>query len=108
MDKMCIIEGCNKKSHSKGYCRRHYGQLWRNGKITVGQEPAVPVVHEVSEAMLCTLQNELENLNACYSNIVGFKGRIRWRRRINEVQTLLEKAKAESNVNKIEAHANSA
>jgi hypothetical protein len=106
MDKICIVEGCPNKNHSKGYCRKHYGQLWRRGKITVGVEPVV--YHKISEAMMCTLQNELESLNACYSNTVGFEGRIRWRRRINEVQTLLEKARAESNVHKIEAHANSA
>lgn len=105
MDKMCIIEGCTKQSHSKGYCRRHYGQIWRHGKITDGLKVTN---HKTNETILRMLQSELDNLNACYSNTVGFKGRVRWRRKINEVQTLLEKARAESNVHKVEAHANSA
>ena len=29
----CIVEGCPNTSHAKGYCRRHYGQIWRRGTI---------------------------------------------------------------------------
>jgi len=29
----CIVPGCNNRAHAKGYCRKHYGQIWRKGKI---------------------------------------------------------------------------
>lgn len=34
--KTCSVEGCDVKFFGRGYCRRHYKQFMRNGKITVG------------------------------------------------------------------------
>ena len=33
--KICGVDGCGEKHHGKGYCRRHYRQFVKNGKITV-------------------------------------------------------------------------
>jgi len=32
--RICTIEGCNDKHYGKGYCGRHYTQVYRNGQIT--------------------------------------------------------------------------
>lgn len=32
-DKHCIVPGCNRRIHAKGYCNAHYLQIWRCGKI---------------------------------------------------------------------------
>lgn len=34
MDKKCLVEGCNNKSCSKGYCSKHYAQIRKYGRIT--------------------------------------------------------------------------
>lgn len=31
--KKCSVEGCNNKHYGKGYCRKHYDQIRRHGKI---------------------------------------------------------------------------
>ena len=31
--KKCSVEGCNCKHHAKGYCKKHYSQYKRHGKI---------------------------------------------------------------------------
>lgn len=30
---MCKVEECNNKILAKGYCQKHYNQIWRNGKL---------------------------------------------------------------------------
>jgi hypothetical protein len=37
--KMCSVPGCANAHHAKGYCKMHYGQLRRRGRIE--DEPAV-------------------------------------------------------------------
>jgi hypothetical protein len=32
-ERICQVEGCESPMLSKGYCRRHYWQVWRNGCI---------------------------------------------------------------------------
>lgn len=34
MSKVCSVEGCNGKHHSKGYCSRHYQQFKKYGFVT--------------------------------------------------------------------------
>ena len=34
----CSVDGCEKPAFSKGYCRRHYKQIWRWGKILPEKE----------------------------------------------------------------------
>ena len=31
--KKCKVEGCNCKHHAKGYCKKHYLQMYRHGEI---------------------------------------------------------------------------
>jgi len=31
---MCLAEGCNKTSHCKGFCERHYRQILHHGKLS--------------------------------------------------------------------------
>jgi len=32
-DKLCSVAGCTSPHHAKGYCKSHYGQLRRRGRI---------------------------------------------------------------------------
>jgi hypothetical protein len=31
--KLCCVEACPRVAFAKGYCRRHYAQMWRKGCI---------------------------------------------------------------------------
>jgi len=33
--KICSVGECNNPRYSKGYCRKHYSRLWRNGSVEV-------------------------------------------------------------------------
>ncbi len=33
VENICCVEGCNEPIKTKGYCRKHYWQIWRHGKI---------------------------------------------------------------------------
>lgn len=33
-NKICSVEGCNDKHYAKGYCKKHYNQVRKNGRIS--------------------------------------------------------------------------
>jgi len=37
-DAKCTVDMCEKRQHAKGYCLKHYGQIWRDGKIRSVEE----------------------------------------------------------------------
>jgi len=90
----CIVENCPNPSHAKGYCRRHYGQIWRRGVIydTTPRDPDnVPVDLSDPADRLRTLERELKRAQEIYAVVVGFQGRVKWRREIEAVQAEMNK-----------------
>ena len=83
----CAMPGCEGKLHSRGYCRKHYGQIWRKGKIASCREapPAALASREDTDRMRA-LERELRRAEMMYQNVIGFEGRLRWRREIEEVK----------------------
>ncbi len=89
-DNRCRVQGCDNKAHAKGYCRKHYGQIWRKGKIyTVEEEKKTveekPIQRDDTDRMRA-LDRELRRAEMMYKNVVGFEGRLKWRREIEEVR----------------------
>lgn len=86
----CVVESCPNPSHAKGYCRRHYGQIWRRGMIydtTKRQkEEDEPLGRRDDVERLRALERELQKAQQMYEVVVGFEGRIKWRRQILAVQ----------------------
>ena len=86
----CVVAGCENRAHAKGYCRKHYGQIWRKGKIYSDEEE-----RQVAEKQLIprddtdrmrALERELRRAEMMYQNVIGFEGRLKWRREIDEVK----------------------
>lgn len=90
----CIVDGCREPIHAKGYCRRHYGQVWRKGEISSvssrGIEPAGRSQRADVER-LRALERELRKAEHMYQVVVGCEGRIKWRREMEAVRTEIEK-----------------
>lgn len=84
----CIVPGCGNRSHAKGYCRKHYGQIWRKGKIYSTEEEQNKQRSENRDDSdrMRALERELKRAEMMYSNVVGFEGRLKWRREIDEVK----------------------
>lgn len=88
-DRRCMVEGCMNKAHAKGYCRKHYGQIWRKGKIYTDEEEQVPAIEFASRDetdRARALERELRRAEMMYKNVIGLEGRLKWRREINEVK----------------------
>jgi hypothetical protein len=98
---ICQVESCNDVVHARGYCRRHYGRYWRRGRLgtNAGRTPQdndrngsdsgeVVAVGAVSESQerLRTLERELRKAEQLYAAVVGFRGRIKWRREMEAVK----------------------
>jgi len=90
----CIVEGCPNPSHAKGYCRRHYGQIWRRGMIyndTPKEQTTAAESGVRRDDRLKALERELKKAQQMYDVVVGFQGRIKWRREMEAVQYEIRK-----------------
>jgi len=90
----CIVEGCPSLSHAKGYCRRHYGQIWRRGMIyndTPREQTTPPESGMRRDDRLKALERELRKAQQMYEVVIGFQGRIKWRREMEAVQYEIRK-----------------
>jgi hypothetical protein len=90
----CVVEGCPSLAHAKGYCRRHYGQIWRHGTIyndTPKEKTSAPDNGLKRDDRLKALERELKKAQQMYEVVVGFHGRIKWRREMEAVQYEIRK-----------------
>ena len=75
--KACKIDGCEHDHHTQGFCREHHSrEQVRKSKQQFE--------HSCSE--LGTLQNELKKLKEVYNLAVGLEARIRWSRKMTDIQ----------------------
>ena len=86
----CRVHGCENKVYATGYCRKHYGQIWRKGKIYAEEENTMPkktAAQRRNESdRMRALKIELLRAEMMYNNVIGFEGRLKWRREIAEVK----------------------
>ncbi|MBN1256214.1 MAG: hypothetical protein JXA52_00760 [Planctomycetes bacterium] len=85
----CIVDGCKNRAHAKGYCRRHYGQIWRKGRIDPddsiqSREPSTTSRHD--DDRMRALERELRKAENMYRQVVGFEGRLKWRKEMEAVK----------------------
>ena len=89
-ESVCMVGGCGNRAHAKGYCRKHYGQIWRKGKIFTQMEEPPPApektpVRDDTDRMRA-LERELRRAETMYHNVIGYEGRLKWRREIEDVR----------------------
>ena len=107
----CIVDGCPNPSHAKGYCRRHYGQIWRRGMIyseTPREQSNENDSHlkRDDQERLRALERELKRAQQMYDVVIGFQGRIKWRRELDAVQSEIRKImEAQPDLSTLEAAA---
>lgn len=91
--KICSVDECDNRAHARGYCRKHYGQIWRKGRITTDAdaESAVSRKSRDDRERLKALERELRRAENMYDMVVGFEGRIKWRREMEAVKAEIRK-----------------
>lgn len=89
----CMVEGCSALIHAKGYCRRHYGQIWRKGEISPNrlERESISRSSRADMERLRALERELKKAEHMYHVVVGYEGRVKWRREMDAVKTEIMK-----------------
>ena len=89
----CMVDGCSAPVHAKGYCRRHYGQIWRKGEISPSRRERETVSKSSRADMerLRALERELRKAEHMYHVVVGYEGRVKWRREMDAVKAEIMK-----------------
>ena len=90
MEARCRAGGCEKRPHAKGYCRTHYDQVLRSGRIFSAEEErkirAGKLVPRNDGDRERALVRELRRFEEMYQNVRGIEGRLKWRREIDEIK----------------------
>jgi hypothetical protein len=84
----CCVDGCPNMGHAKKYCMKHYGQMWRNGRIRNETK-----AQRMEPDKVKALERKLQYATRMYDAVVGFAGHIRWRREIEKVKYDLSRLK---------------
>lgn len=80
----CSVECCSRNSFARGYCRRHYAQMWRKGCIYEKIQNTLKIQSDVA-----AIERSLAEEQAIYERVVGLEGRMYHRRKITELQEQL-------------------
>ena len=92
--KRCAVPGCKAPMHARGYCRRHYSQLWRGRRSSSSDDsrgaPRREHIHDDPERIRA-LERELKKAEHMYEVVVGFEGRVKWRREMEAVRDELRR-----------------
>ncbi len=88
-----MVEGCSAPIHAKGYCRRHYGQIWRKGEISPNrlERESISRSSRADMERLRALERELKKAEHMYHVVVGYEGRVKWRREMDAVKAEIMK-----------------
>lgn len=90
----CAVPGCKSPVHARGYCRRHYSQLWRGRRSSSADDAKRTAkrehIHDDPERIRA-LERELKKAEHMYEVVVGFEGRVKWRREMEAVRTELRR-----------------
>jgi hypothetical protein len=93
----CVVSGCNNPAHARGYCRRHYGQIWRKGRINPDEKRqnaeaiTEPEAQREDSDRMRALERELRKAQHMYDHVVGFEGRLKWRKEMESVRKEIER-----------------
>ena len=96
----CLIEDCYTNAFCRGYCRICYLRLYRKGlvhKKYTKREQFAEAPREFAQGSvnerLRALEGELKKAEETYNNAVGFECRMKWRRKMEEIQHVINKLK---------------
>ena len=85
--KICQVSGCDSKAHARGYCRRHYGKIWRKGRVQEQETASVSNGSSRDELeRLRALEREFRRAEQMYKVVIGYEGRLKWRREMDDVK----------------------
>lgn len=88
----CSIAGCTEPAHARGYCRKHYGRYWRKKPLVPPDPLATPPPAATDPRIdVKALQRQLESSRHSYDLSVGLEARMRWGRKVRELQATLNR-----------------
>lgn len=93
--KGCGVPGCNVRAYEGGYCREHYERLCRSREAMEDAAAALAApqrehIHDDPER-LRALERELGKAEHMYEVVIGYEGRVKWRREMEAVRAELRR-----------------
>lgn len=90
MDKVipCRIEQCKNRVHARGYCHKHYGILYRRGKLDDAPTSLSAVVRLRTQTRdeVKHLKRQLDHTREAYQNAISLEARIFWSREVKLIE----------------------
>jgi len=83
--KPCCVEACPRVAFARGYCRRHYAQMWRKGCIY----DTTLKIHKLEDDRVA-IERSLAEEQKLYDLVCGVSGRLYHRARIIILQEQLK------------------
>ena len=92
-DRECNVNGCQTPVHAKGYCQKHYTQVWCKGEISTVASSRRTADRSRADLhdRLRVLERELRKVEEMYNQVVGVESRVRWRREITAVRDEIDR-----------------
>ena len=85
--KICQISDCDVVAHARGYCRRHYGMVWRKDRERRQEQVELPEGTSRDDMeKLRALEREFRRAEQMYNVVIGYEGRLKWRREMDDVK----------------------
>lgn len=86
----CSVAGCKNPGFAKGWCRKHYGQMWRHGHLLIPRDYAneTATVRDNN-----SLHRQLDIARDAYAKVSGLAGRIHWLQEIRSIEAEIERVK---------------
>ena len=79
---ICIIASCTKFAYCKNLCRRHYGQIWRYGKLLDENDDRAPIeIYRIEQAKI-----DVNTAKKTYAIAVGTKALMRWKEEVIKLE----------------------
>jgi len=85
----CKVKNCDKRVLAKGYCQRHYMQIWRKGSSA-----QIMKEKEMSPDLL-NIIHAIKEAEKIYDQASTIQARLHWRDRINKLNVEKEELENE-------------
>lgn len=95
----CQYNGCELPVYARGYCRKHYNQLWRNGKVGTARARRRPSERDLPMSAiekLRTLEREFNRAKQMYDVTCGLEGRVKWRKEMTALEKQMDEIRSEA------------
>ncbi len=92
---LCTTGGCNGSVYCRGLCRVCYNRNWNALRAAPNSRARNRPISGNAEKKSAQLELELKEARSIYDRVVGMENRLRWLKKITELESAIEELKEE-------------